>query len=144
MHYHQHMGYPITYHQRIAIPIHFIHSGTLFHIQFFNPQHIKNLTSPTPAKKLLPSVANTFRGRANALFIGFLGIHSSILILPWEGISSPKEAPGNAKAAFPGASALFKSFKMGILWCCQVVATPLKGRAESQCLSGLPAFYNFT
>ena len=82
MHYHQHMGYPITYHQRIAIPIHFIHSGTLFHIQFFNPQHIKNLTSPTPAKKLLPSVANTFRGCANALFIGFLGIHSSILILP--------------------------------------------------------------
>ena len=34
------------------------------------------------AKKLLPSVANTFRGRTNALFIRFLGIHSSILILP--------------------------------------------------------------
>ena len=87
MHYHQHMGYPITYHQRIAIPIHFIHSGTLFHIQFFNPQHIKNLTSPTPAKKLLPSVANTFRGRANALcklhiLSGFFRFQSSILILP--------------------------------------------------------------
>ena len=82
MHYHQHMGYPITYHQRIAIPTHFTHSGTLFHIQFFYPQQIKNLTSPTPAKNLLPSVANTFRGRANALFIRFLGIHSSILILP--------------------------------------------------------------
>ena len=82
MHYYQHMGYPITYHQRIAVPTYFIHSGMLFHIQFFYPQQIKNLTSPTPAKNLLPSVANTFRGRANAQFIGFLRLLSSILILP--------------------------------------------------------------
>ena len=82
MHYHQHMGYPIIYHQRIADPTYSIHSGTLFHIQFFYPQQIKDLTSPTPAKNLLPSVANTFRGRANAQFIGFLRLLSSILILP--------------------------------------------------------------
>ncbi len=36
-------------------------------------------------------------------------------------LSSPKEASGNAKAAFLGASAMFEGFKMGILGCCQVL-----------------------
>ena len=118
MHRCKYMGYSIIYHQRIAVLSYFFHYGIFVPYSVFYPQQIKNSTSPTPAKKLLPSVANTFRGRANACanctFIGFLGIHSSILILPWEGISSPKETPGNAKAAFPGVSAMFKSFKMGI------------------------------
>lgn len=36
-------------------------------------------------------------------------------------ISSPKEAPRSAEAAFLGASAMFKGFKIGILGCCQVL-----------------------
>ncbi len=72
MHYYQHMGYSIIYHQRIAVLSYFSTPVYLFHIQFFYPGQIKNLISPTPAKKLLPSVANTFRGRANTLF-SFVG-----------------------------------------------------------------------
>lgn len=34
MHCHQHMGYPITYHPRIADPACFILAGTLFFIHF--------------------------------------------------------------------------------------------------------------
>jgi len=112
MHHYKYMGYSIIYHQRIAVLSYFFHSGIFVPYSVFYPQQIKNSTSPTPAKKLLPSVANTFRGRANALFIGFLGIHSSILILPWEGISSPKEASGNAKAAFSGVSAMFSRLRI--------------------------------
>ena len=86
MHYYQHMGYPITYHQRIAIPIHFIHSDTLFHIQFFYPQQTKNLTSPHLQKnccQVLPTpLEDAQMPVQTAHFIGFLGIHSSILILP--------------------------------------------------------------
>jgi hypothetical protein len=37
MHHYQYMGYPITYQQKIAVPLHFIHSGMILHIQFFSP-----------------------------------------------------------------------------------------------------------
>ena len=30
-----------TYHQRIAVPLHFIHSGMLLHVQFFSPTNPK-------------------------------------------------------------------------------------------------------
>ena len=142
MHHYKYMGYSIIYHQRIAVLSYFFHSGIFVPYSVFYPQQIKNSTSPTPAKKLLPSVANTFRGRANALFIGFLGIHSSILLLPWEGISSPKEASGNAKAAFSGVSAMFKGFKMGILGCCQVLPRPCfaKGAQNVSVYQGFNVF----
>ncbi len=62
----------------------------------FYPQQIKNLTSSTPAKKLLPSVANTFRGRANAhancMFYRVPSAFSPAYL------SSPKEASRAAKA----------------------------------------------
>ena len=41
-------------------------------------------------------------------------------ILPLGRYSSPKEAIRSAEAAFLGASAMFRGFKMGILGCCQV------------------------
>jgi len=53
-------------------------------------------------------------------------------------LSSPKEASGSAEAAFSGVSAMFEGLFLGILGvakCCQ---------AKSQCLSGFPAFYDFT
>ena len=93
MHHYKYMGYSIIYHQRIAVLSYFFHSGIFVPYSVFYPQQIKNSTSPTPAKKLLPSVANTFRGRANALFIGFLRIHSSILILPLGWIYPPLKKP---------------------------------------------------
>ncbi len=45
------------------------------------------------------------------------------------------EAPRSAQTAFLGASAMFEGLFLGILGCCQ---------AGSQCLSGFPAFYDFT
>ena len=68
-----------TYRELLISPTKFT-TVRLFHIQFFYPQQIRNSTSFTPAKNLLPSVANTFRGRANAQFIGFLRLLSSILM----------------------------------------------------------------
>lgn len=72
MHHYKYMGYSIIYHQRIAVLSYFFHSGIFVPYSVFYPGQIKNLISPTPAKKLLPSVANTFRGRANTLF-SFVG-----------------------------------------------------------------------
>ena len=106
MHHYKYMGYSIIYHQRIAVLSYFFHSGIFVPYSVFYPQQIKNSTSPTPAKKLLPSVANTFRGRANALFIGFLGIHSSILILPLGWIYPPLRKPPGCSGAVLGAFAI--------------------------------------
>lgn len=110
MHYHQHMGYPITYHQRIAIPIHFIHSGTLFHIQFFNHQHIKNLTSPTPAKNCCQVLPTPLEDAQMPSLSGFSDFCPAYL-------SSPKEAFRTAEAAVLGASAMFGSAFQGIWGC---------------------------
>ena len=103
MHYHQHMGYPIIYHQRIAVPTHFIHSGILFHIQFFYPQQIKNLTSPTPAKNCCQVLPTPLEDAQMPNLSGFSDFCPAYL-------SSPKEASGNAETAFLGASAMHEFF----------------------------------
>ena len=73
------MGYSIIHHQRIATLIYFFHSGISVPYSVFFYLTQQQFNPIPPARNMLPSVANTFRGRANALFIGFLGIHSSIL-----------------------------------------------------------------
>ena len=67
---------------------------------------------------------------------------NEILILPWEGISSPKEASRTAENAVLGAFAMFKGFKMGILGCYQVFPHPCfaKGAQKSSVYRGFQLF----
>ena len=103
MHHYQHMGYPITYHQRIAVPTFFFHSSTLFHIQFFILNKSRTQPHPHLQKNCCQVLPTPFRGRANAHFIGFLKlpVHHTYPPLGVD-ISSPKKALKTAKARFWG------------------------------------------
>ena len=75
----------------------------LFHIQFFYPQQIKNLTSPTPEKNRCQVLPTPLEDAQMPRLSGFSDFCPAYL-------SSPKEASRSAEAAFLVASAMHEFF----------------------------------
>ena len=69
MHYYQHMGYSIIYHQRIAVLSYFFHSGIFLPISVFIYSNNNNPTSPHLQKlcQVLPTFLKTRKCPVNRL-----------------------------------------------------------------------------